>query len=61
MTCTYFTPSLIAVLVPVRNLDKDIRCLTDYLPVPSVFQLDRIGFFLVNHFRRAKAVFAQWI
>lgn len=61
MTCTYFTPSLIAVLVPVRNLDKDIRCLTDYLPVPSVFQLDRIGFFLVNYFRRAKAVFAQWI
>lgn len=61
MTCTYFTPSLIAVLIPVCNLNKDIRSLSNYLSVPSVFQLDRIGFFLVNHFRRAKAIFAQWI
>ena len=50
MTCTYFTPSLVAVLVPVRNFDKDIRCLTDYLPVPSVFQLDKISFFLSTTF-----------
>lgn len=61
MTCTNFTSSLIAVLVPVRNFDEDIRSLANYLPVPSVFQLDRIGFFLVNHFRCTKAEFAQWI
>ncbi len=52
VTRTNLTPSLIAVLVPVCNLDKDIRCLTYNLPVPSIFQLDRIGFFFVCLFRR---------
>ena len=58
ITCTDFTPSLITVLIPIGNLDKDICCLTDYLPVPSIFQLNRIGFVLVGHFRRTKAILA---
>ena len=61
VTCANLAPSLIAVLVPVRNLDKDIRCLTDYLPVSSVFQLDRISLVFFCILRNTKAVFAQRI
>ena len=61
VTCTNLTPSLIAVLIPVRNLDKDIRCLTDYLPVPSIFQLDRIGLIFLNLLWCTKSIFAQRI
>ncbi len=59
--CTNLTPTLIAVLVPVRNFDEDICRLADYLPVPSIFQLDRIGFFFVCLFRSTQAVLAQRI
>lgn len=61
IACTDFTPSLIAVLIPVCNLDKDICSLTDYLPVPSIFQLDRIGFIFINFFWCTKSIFAQRI
>lgn len=58
VTCTNLTPSLIAVLIPVRYLDKDIRCLTYNLPVPSIFQLDRIGFIFINLLWCTKSIFA---
>ncbi len=61
IVCTDFTPSLIAVLIPVCNLDKDIRCLTHNLPVPSIFQLDRIGFIFINLLWCTKSIFAQRI
>lgn len=57
MTCADPTPSLIAVLIPVCNLDKDICSLTDNLPVLSIFQLDRISLVFFCILWSTKAVF----
>ena len=61
VTDTQLTTSLIAVLIPVSNFCKDICRFADNLPVPGIFQNDRVSFVRFRIFGDTEPVSAKWI
>jgi hypothetical protein len=51
----------IMFLISVGFLNKDICCLTYNLSIPSIFQLNRVGFIFVRLLRSTETIFAQRI
>lgn len=61
VTDSQFASSLIAVLIPVSNFCKDICRFADNLPVPGIFQNDRVSFVRFRIFGDTEPVSAKWI
>ena len=56
ITCPHTSTTFIGFLIPITQTDKNIHALTYHLTIPSIFELDKILFGIINFTSNMQAI-----